>query len=407
MSRTPYAAIVGAGRTKFGELWYANPEKLLTEAGEKALESVDHGLRRKDIEGCFFGSFLSQVTNKLALIPSYMSRELGINIPMTSIEAACASGGSALYNACISIKSGEYDVVLVGGIEKMTDRVSKIVDDTMFACDSHEFDAGFTFAGLYASIMARYIYEYGRGDGRCKEALAQIACKNHHHAVNNPYAQYRFEVTVDKVLNSPLIADPIRLLHCAPITDGAVAVILVKPELAKKYTDTPIYIVGSSQATDDISLYSRASMTEMYATQIAVKKALNESKLSIRDIKIAEVHDCFTIGEVLFLEDSGFVEKGKAWQVVYESYNSFNRSKHIPYVNNGSEMIVNPGGGLKADGHPIGATGVRQVYECFKQLRGEAGSNQVDVDGDLNACLCHNIGGTGGIANVHILVRDL
>ncbi len=401
----PHAAIIGAGRTAFGEQWYKDPEKLMMDAGVSAVESVDLGLGRRDIQACYFGSFLYQTTNKLGLVSGHMARELGINIPMNTTEAACASGGSAFYNACIAIKSGMYDVVLVGGFEKMTDRSSKIIDDLMFAADPYEFDSGFTFPGLYASMMARYIHDYSFGDQRCIEALAQIACKNHHHAVNNEYAQYRRDITVQDVLKSTLIADPIRLLHCSPVSDGAAAVILTKPELAKKYTDTPIYVIASQQATDDISLYTRESMTGIKATRLAVGKALREAGISIEDIEIAEVHDCFTIEEAMFLEDSGYYENGKAWEGIYESYESFKGSKHIPYIKNGKELIVNSGGGLKADGHPVGATGIRQIHECFTQLRGKAGKNQIDKD--LNLALCHNIGGTGGIATVHILARDI
>lgn len=403
----PCAAIVGAGRSAFGEQWYKDPEKLVMEAGLRAMESVDTGLRRRDIQACYFGSFLYQATNKLSLLPGYMSRELGINIPMSTTEAACGSGGSAFYNACIAVKSGKYDMVLVGGFEKMTDRVIKIVDDLMFAADPHEFDTGFTFAGLYGTMMARYIHDYGRGDSRCVEALAQIACKNHHHAINNEYAQYRREISVEDVLNSPPIADPIRLLHCSPISDGAAAVLVTRPDLAKKYTDTPIYVVSGQQATDDISLFTRASLTGVKATRLAVGMALKEAGISIDEIQIAEAHDCFTIEEAMFLEDCGFYETGKAWEGIHESYESNKGSKHIPYAKDGSSLIVNAGGGLKADGHPVGATGVRQVYECFKQLRNESGKNQVEVDGDLNLALTHNIGGTGGIAVVHVLARDL
>ena len=402
----PLAAIVGAGRTKFGELWYNNPEALLTEAGLKAVGSVEHGLKRNDIQACYFGSFLYQVTNKLALLPGYMARELGMNIPMSNTEAACGSGGSALYNACLGIRSGEYDVALVGGFEKMTDRSDKIIDDLMFAGDPHEFDAGYTFAGLYATIMSRYIHDYGDGiSGRCSEALALVASKNHHHAIGNKYAQFRREFTVDDVLNSVLVADPIRMLHCSPVSDGAVALVVVSPEVARQYTDTPIYIVGSQQATDDVSICSRESLTGIKATRLAMDKVLQETNMTMSDIHVAEVHDCFTIEETLFLEDSGFCKRGEAWKIIYDSCESFKGLKHIPYVNGDKELVVNAGGGLKADGHPVGATGIRQVYECFKQLRGEAGGNQ--VDNMPNVALCHNIGGTGGIATVHILMREL
>ena len=402
----PIAAIVGAGRTKFGELWYSNPEKLLFEAGLKCIDSVDEGLSRKDIEACFFGSFLYQVTNKLGLIPGYMSRELGLNIPISMAEAACASGGSAIYNACTAIRSGQYETVLVGGFEKMTDRSDKIADDLMFAADPHEFDAGYTFSGLYATMMARYMHDYGGGDSRCEEALAMVSSKNHHHALGNEYAQFRREFPVEAVMGSRLVADPVRLLHCSPISDGAVAIVLTSPENARKYTDTPIYIVSSQQATADVSLYTRESVTSIKATRLATGQAYRETGLTIRDFPIAEVHDCFTIEEALFLEDSGFYEKGRAWEGIHESYESYKGSKHIPYVNGGSELIVNPGGGLKADGHPVGATGVRQVFESFEQMRGEAKGRQVEADRPLDLALCHNIGGTGGICTVHVLRRD-
>jgi len=403
----PLAAIVGAGRTEFGEHWYENPEKLMVRAGVEAIESVEKGLKRSSIQSCYFGSFLYQATNQLGLLPGYMSRELGVNIPMSNTEAACGSGGSALYNACIGVRSGRHDLVLVGGFEKMTDASAHVLDDLMLAADPHEFDAGYTFAGLYAAIMSRYIYEYGRGDRRCVEALAQVACKNHHHAVNNPYAQFRREITVEQVMSSPPIADPIRLLHCSPISDGAVALIMTSPEKARSYTDAPVYIVASQQATDDVSLSNRESVTAIRATALAMRAAREEAGVTIKDLRLAEVHDCFTIEELLFLEDSGFYKRGEAWRGAYESYESLHGSKHIPYQGPDGELIANAGGGLKADGHPVGATGLRQAYECFKQLRGEADSNQVSVDGDLNLAVCHNIGGTGGICTVHILARDL
>jgi len=403
----PYAAIIGAGRTRFGELWYENPESMVVKAGLEALESVEKGLHRADIQACYLGSFMYQVTNKLGLVPGYISRELGLNIPMSQTEAACASSSSALHNACLAIRSGMYDVVLVGGFEKMTDRYGKIVDDLMFAADPREFDAGFTFSGLYAAMMARYMYDFGKGDDRCRIALAQIAVKNHQHAVNNPYAQFRSRITVEDVFKSPLIADPVRLLHCSPISDGAVAVVLCRPEIARRYTDDPVYIVASQQATDHVSLYSRTSTVEIKATRLAVGKALREAGIGLKDIRLAEVHDCFTIEECLFMEDSGFYRKGEGWRGIYESIESFQGGKHIPYVGDGWEVFVNVGGGLKADGHPVGATGLRQVYECFKQMRGEAGANQVDVEGGIKYALCHNIGGTGGIANVHILTREV
>jgi acetyl-CoA C-acetyltransferase len=399
----PLAAIVGAGRTKFGELWYENPEKLLFEAGLNCLESVDKGLSRRDIEACFFGSFLYQVTNKMGLIPGYMAKELGLNIPITMTEAACASGGSALYNACMAIDSGRHDVVLAGAFEKMTDRSDKIMDDLMFAAGPNEFNTGFSFPGLYATMMTRYLYEYSGGNIECDEALAMISCKNHHHAINNKYAQFHREFSVEQVMRSTLVADPIRLLHCSPVSDGAAALIITSPEKAKKFTDTPVYIVASQQATDHVSLYTRESLTSVKATKLSLNAALNQAGLKMENIHLAEVHDCFTIEELMFLEDSDYYKTGEGWKKVHESYESGKGSKHIPYLNENHELIVNPGGGLKADGHPVGATGIRQAHECFIQLRGDAGGHQ--IESAVDTALAHNIGGTGGISNVHIFRR--
>jgi acetyl-CoA C-acetyltransferase len=401
----PIAAIVGAGRTKFGELWYDNPEKLLFEAGLQCMQSVDKGINRNQLEAAYFGSFLYQSTNKIGLIPGHMSKELGLNIPISMSEAACASGGSALYNACINIKSGIHEVVFVGGFEKMTDRANQIGDDLMFAADPYEANAGYTFPGLYATMMARYMYDYGKGKSECNDAMAMVAVKNHHHAIFNEYAQFRREFTVEAVRNSSLVAHPIRLLHCSPVTDGASALILTSPEKASEFTDEPIYIMSSEQVTDSISLYSRESLSSVKATKIAVEAAMKKAKVTYDDIQIAEVHDCFTIEEVMFLEDSGYYKKGEGWKGVYDSYESGKGSKHIPYLDGGRELIVNPGGGLKADGHPVGATGIRQVQECWAQLRGEAGGQQ--VEGDINTALAHNIGGTGAICTAHILRRSL
>ena len=405
VARRPIAAIVGYGRTSFGEHWDKNFEDLLVEAGIRTLDSVDKGLDRDQIEACCFSSSLPQAISKTGLMEGYMSRELGLNIPMTMVGGGSASGSSALYEACRFVKTGK-DIVLVGGIEKMSDRVKKIQDDLMFDADRYEFYTGFTPQCLAATMMARYIYEYGRSnwDG-CREAFARIASKNHHHAVHNVYAQFRRDVPVERVLSSDLVADPLRALECSPISDGAAALILVNPEIAKRFTDTPIYIVASQKVTDNIDLGSRRYMSGIPSTEIAVREALKEAEMDIKDIHLAEVHDSYTPYELFFLEDSGFVGRGEAWKMIDGI--DLKAGKHIPYINgDGCELVVNAGGGLKADGDPLGATGVRQICEIVSQLRGEAGDNQVDR-GDLNVGLAHNLGGTGGICNVHILVRDL
>lgn len=403
--RKPIAAIIGCGRTTFGEHWDKNFEELLVEAGIKTFDSVDRGIERKQIEACFFGGSLPQAISKVGLMEAYMSRELGLNVPMTHVGGGSASGSSALYDACRHIEAGQ-NVVLVGGIEKMSDRVKKIQDDLMFDADRSEFYTGFTPPSLLATMMNRYIFEYGDDKkAECRESFARVACKNHHHAVNNEFAQFRRKLSLEMVLNSSLVADPLRALECSAVSDGAAALILSNPEIAHRYTDEPIYIVASEKTTDSIDLGSRRYMTGVPATELAVKKALEAAGMMISEVQIAEVHDSYTPNEIFFLEDSGFTERGKGWRIVNET-DLQSKSKHIPYINEeGDELIVNAGGGLKADGNPLGATGLRQACEIVHQLSNKAGRRQVEVD-DLNVGLTHNLGGTGGICNVHIFVRD-
>ncbi len=401
----PLAAVVGYGRTAFGESWDKNFEELLMEAGIRTFRSVDEGLSRAQVEACYFGGSLPQAISKTGLVEAYMSRELGLMSPITMVGGGSASGSSALHEACGQIRGGS-EIVLVGGIEKMSDRVKKIQDDLMFDADRSEFYSGFTSAGLVAAMMARYIYEFGGGDRvLCREAFARVASKNHHHAVHNEFAQFRRDLSVEAVLRSSLVADPLRGLECSPISDGAASLILVPPERAGEFTDTPIYIVASEKVTDSIDLGCRESMTGVPATELCVRKALERAGLSIGEVDIGEVHDSYSPHEVFFLEDSGFAERGRGWEVVSD-VDGFGSEKHLAYENAaGERLTVNVGGGLKADGNPLGATGVRQVCEVVSQRRGAAGDNQ--VGGDVNVGLAHNLGGTGGICNVQILVRDL
>ncbi|MCW1296801.1 MAG: thiolase domain-containing protein [Candidatus Parvarchaeota archaeon] len=391
------AAIVGAGRTRFGELWNQSAERLVVEAGLDAIKSVDKGIGRKDINAFYIGSLLLEKTTNISTLDAYLSRELSVHAPIAILK----SGSSALYNGVNAIKSG-LDVVCVGGIEKMTDAFVSIPEFLTSTIDQYEADAGFTYPGLFAAMTNKYMLDFNAK----REAFAKVPCKNHYHGMNNEFAQFRNKMLPERVLSSPLVADPIRTFECAPISDGAAAVIITKPEIAKKFTDTPIYIVSSSQATDHISLYSRHSMTKFESTELAMERALKESSIGLDKIQIAEVHDSTPIEEVLFLEDAGFVKKGLGWKIVDESIKSFEGSKHIPYVlEDGRELVINCGGGLKADGHPIGATGVRQVYEAFKQLRNEAGKRQVSLDKQIESAVLHDTESSGAVSTIHILRR--
>jgi len=290
----------------------------------------------------------------------------------------------------LSILAGAYDTVLCLGVEKMTDLPPENVTSGLAMAADGDWEAyfGVTFPALYAMLARRHMHEFGTTE----EQMAAVAVKNHANGALNPHAQFRFPLTVEKVLKSTLVSDPLRLLNCSPISDGAAAVVISKESIAKKLTDTPVYIHGSGQGSDSIALHNRATLTTLEATVAAGKMAFKNAKLTPKDIDLVEVHDCFTIAELLAIEDLGFIEKGKAGPATEDGVTA--RDGKIP---------VNASGGLKAKGHPVGATGIAQIYEAMVQLRGEAGGRQVD---GATRAMTHNVGGSGGTAIVNILGRD-
>lgn len=381
-------AIIGVGMTKFGEHWEKGLRDLTLEAGLKAIE--DAGVGGKDIEAGYVGnmaggSFAGQ-EHLGALLADYM----GLNpIPMTRVEGACASGGMAVRQGFMAVASGMHDVVVVGGVEKMTDIGTEETTKVLGGAGDQEWELflGATFPGLYAIMATRYMYEFGAKE----EHLAMVAVKNHKHGSLNPYAQYQNEITVETVMNSKMIADPLKMFDSSPITDGAAAVVLAPLERAKEFSDTPIEIAASTQASDSLALNNRKSLTSIEATRVAAKKAYDMAGITPKDVDFAEVHDCFTIAELLAIEDLGFFEKGQGYKAVEEG---------LTYL--GGKMPINTSGGLKACGHPVGATGVKQMVEAVWQLRGEGGNRQV---AGAEIGLTHNVGGSGATAVVHILKR--
>jgi acetyl-CoA C-acetyltransferase len=309
-------------------------------------------------------------------------------IPSTRVEAACASGGLALRQGIAAITSGMHDIVVAGGVEKMTDILTESTTQTLVTAADQEWEAflGMTFPGLYAMMARRHMHEFGT----TRRQLSLVSVKNHKNAKNNPYAQFQFEITEDQVIESPMVADPLRLLDCSPITDGAACVILASEKKAKEFTDSPIYMTGSGQASSSIALHDRKRITVVDATVNAAKEAYARAKKRPSDIQVAEVHDAFTIGEILAIEGLGFVKIGEGGKATEEGLTQI-----------GGKIPVNTSGGLKAKGHPVGATGVAQAVEIVLQLRGEAGKSQVDADIGLT----HNVGGSGGTAVVHILEK--
>lgn len=394
MPRNREVAIVGAGRTKFGELYERSLISLTIEAGLNALKEAN--LERKDIDEMIVGSFITEIANEQGNLPAFLSEELGINIPITRTEAACGSGGSALYSGINAIKSGRSDIVLVGGVEKATDWDAGIA--YMAAASEWERIYNFNFTGLNAALARRYLYEYPETK---LEHLALISVKNHKHARDNKNAHLRNQITVDQVLKSNIISDPFTIFHCSPVSDGAAALILVNGELAKEY-ENPVYITGSGMSTDSIGLYARENFTTLKANKLAAAAAFQEAGRTIKDVDIFELHDAFTIQELLAYEELGLVEKGKAWKMIEEGHKS--SSRHVVYNVNGKEIIANCGGGLKADGHPVGATGVRQAVELYHQLTGKSDHPvNKSLGREPRVGLCQNIGGTGSLITVHIL----
>jgi acetyl-CoA C-acetyltransferase len=373
---------------KWGELWDKSLREIFIEAALSAID--DAGIDR--IDSMYIGSMSSGLFTEQEHIASLLADYLGVApIPSARVESACASGGLALRQGFIDIASGISDVVLVGGVEKMTDVTTGGATFALGTAADQEYECyhGVTFPGLYALIAKAHMHKYGT----TREQLAMVAVKNHKNGSKNPLAQYPFEITIDDVLKSPLVADPLRLLDCSPITDGAAAIILCTVELAKKLKKDPIIkIIGSGHATDTIALHSRDDITWLSATEKAAKKAYEMAKKTPEDIDFAEVHDCFTIAEICVTEALGFFEKGKGGEAVEKGLTALN-----------GKIPINPSGGLKSKGHPVGATGVAQVVEIVKQFREEAGERQIK---NARIALTQNMGGTGGSALVHIFEKE-
>lgn len=375
--------IAGAATTKFGELWGVSPRTLASQAVSGAL--ADAGIDPERVEGLFVGNMLSGMLGGQEHLGAFFAEELGMQCPAFKVEGACASGGLALHNAINGVLSGQYKTVVALGVEKMTDhRPEDVATALMGAGSQEERLAGATFPGLYALLARAHMAEFGTTE----EESAAVAVKNHYHASLNPNAQFRNIITVDHVMKSTRIADPLKLLDCSPISDGASAVVITSLEASKPRS---VEVVASAVATDTLGLAQRKSLTELAATRIAAQKAYVQAGLSARDVGVAEVHDCFSIAEIFAMEDLGFFEKGKAAGAVFASETTLGAAPHV---------VVNPSGGLKGCGHPVGATGIKQVVELVEQLRGAAEKRQVR---DARIGLAHNVGGSGATAVVHIL----
>ena len=392
--------IMGVGRTKFGEHYEKEPEKLIEEAWLKA--SVSAGIERKDLDAAYISDYFLQITNKIGIEEGFLSELTELHIPMEKTR----SFSSALLNACNAIQAGKYDLVLVGGVEKMTDRWEKIRDDLMLLEDPWSYYAGGTPEANHELMLREYIKKHnisGENLEKLNIALAQISVKNHQHATLNAHAQFQREIKLDRVLaERKRVNRSLGLLDFAPISDGASAVVLASPKVAKQHTSALVCVAGSGSATDYITFPAREDRTSFIASRIAMQNALKIVDVQPNDIQIAELYDQSTLLEMISLEDLSFSKKGEAWRDVYTSCRDYQGF----YMIDGRELFVNTNGGLKADGNPLGATGGAQVFEVVKQLQGEAGNRQVKTDRELRFGCIFELEGFGTKAYVHILRRD-
>jgi acetyl-CoA C-acetyltransferase len=381
-------AIIGAGVTKFGELWDSSFRDLGIEAGLKAMS--DANLTGSEVDGMFLGNMSSgRFINQHhvgALIADY-SGMASRHVSATRVEAAGASGGVAFRQAVMSVASGMNDIVVVGGAEKMTDVTDEAANEILDSATDQQWEAsmGTTFASLNAMIARRCIYE----GIATREEIASVAVNSHAHGALNPDAQFRKAISLDTVLKAGMVADPLTVFDCAPISDGAAALVLCPMETAKKYTDKPVKVAASVQASDTLALFQRKDITTFAATTAAAQRAYAIAKIGPDDIAVAEVHDNFTIEGILAMQDLGMFKKGDAGKAFADGRTAI-----------GGKVAVNTSGGLKARGHPIGATGIAQIVEIAKQIRGDAGKRQVP---DVRYGLAHNVGGTGSEVVVNIL----
>lgn len=379
--------IAGVGSTAFGVYPERTGRDLFAEAARVAI--ADSGVPRTDIDRLCYGNFVGTIAEQQGHQGPLMAEAAGVNIPATRYESACASGGVALRSGVEAVRTGTADVVLVGGMERMnnlsTDHATAGL--AMAADDLYETRAGVTFPGAYALMARAYLDEFGG----TREDLAAVAVKNHDHALDNDYAQFQQEISVADVVDAPTVADPLGLYDACPLTDGASAAVLVSERYAERHDVTaPIAITGSGQGTDTLALQDRDSLVQTPATEQAASDAYADSGITPDAVDLLEVHDCFTIAEVLALEGLGLYDTGTALTAAADGETTSD-----------GELPVNLSGGLKAKGHPVGATGVSQVVELSKLLRGDhVNSDAVD---DASVAVAHNAGGTVASAVVHVL----
>jgi len=386
----PDVRIAGVGLTHFGNYPERTGRDLFGEAASAALD--DAGVPRDDVEELFYGNFMGALAEHQGHQGPLMAEAAGLDCPATRFETACASSGLAVREAVRNVRTGEADVLLVGGMERMNNLGTEGATEglAIAADDLHEVGSGVTFPGAYGLMERAYFEEYGGS----REDLAHISVKNHRNALENEKAQYQREITVEEVLEAPMVSEPIGLYDACPITDGASALVLVSEEYAEREgIDAPVAVTGSGQGGDRMALQDRDYLARTPAAEDAAEEAYEDAGVGPDDVEVAEVHDCFTIAEVLALESLGFYDVGEAVGAARRGETTAD-----------GDLPVNLSGGLKAKGHPVGATGGSQIVEMTRLLRGDH-PNSEHVD-DARLGVTHNAGGTVASAVVHVLEVD-
>ena len=379
--------VAGVGLTRFGSHPDRTGRDLFATAALRAFE--DAGVPREDVEELNYGNFMGALAEHQGHQAPLMAEAAGVSCPSTRYEEACASAGVAVREAVRTVRAGDADVALAGGMERMTNLPTDEVTEglAIAADDLFEVRAGVTFPGAYALMATAYFDAYG-GE---REDLAHVAAKNHANAVPNEYAQYRKEVSVEEALDAPPVAEPLHLYDACPITDGASALVIVSEEYAAEHdVDAPVAVTGTGQGTDRMSLADRQHLARTPAADDAADAAYADAGVSPGDVDVAEVHDCFTIAEVLALESLGFFDPGEGISAARDGVTTAD-----------GDLPVNLSGGLKAKGHPVGATGGSQIAELTRLLRGDHPNSDHVPDAEVG--VAHNAGGTVASAVVHVL----
>jgi acetyl-CoA C-acetyltransferase len=386
----PLVSIISAGLSKFGKHEGLYAREIFSYAVKEAFDRCPKLDPKHDIKALFIGHMGESYEHQGHMGSAAADWAGLLGIPATRTEAACASSGVALRSGIYAVLSGLADTVMVGGVEKMTHRTTAEVTEYLAMASDYPFEQfhGITFPGLFALMATAHMNAYGT----TQEQMAKVAVKNHYHGSLNPKAHMQKEITLENALASKVVAWPLKMYDCSLITDGASCIIITKPELAKKYTDAPVHIIGSGQASDTIGLYERKSLTSLQSTKLAAKAAFDMAAVKPEGVNVAEVHDCFTFAEIMAYEDLGFCPVGEGGKLVDSGETRL-----------GGRIPVNTSGGLKAKGHPVGATGTGQAYEMYLQLTGQADKRQVK---NAKVGLTHNVGGSGATATVHVYRSD-